>query len=71
MFFKLKRNLKIFMNHKKRVNSIIVKSNEDIVRMLDDVRRKFLESERLSRMEDAIKFSAMKDILEWLIDESK
>jgi hypothetical protein len=70
MFSKLIRNIKIQRNHKKRVNSIVLKSNEDIVRTLDTVRAKFLESERLEQKEDSIKYKAMTDILEWLINVS-
>lgn len=66
MFSKLIRDFKISRNHRRRVNSIVLRSNEEIVRTLDSSRSSFLEADRLGRKEDAIRFKAMKDLLEWL-----
>jgi len=68
MFSKLVRDFKISRNHQKRVNSVVLKSNEEIVRTLDMARAKHLEADRLGVKEDAIKYLAMKEILEWLIN---
>ena len=62
------RDLKIAKNHRKRVRSIAIRSNEEIVRMLDQARSQHLEAERLSNSDETIRFKAVADTLEWLID---
>lgn len=71
MFKNIIRDIKILLNHKRRVNSIVIKSNEDIVRKLDDARIKCLEFERKGDSKMAFHYSAVKDTLEWLINESE
>lgn len=66
MFSKIIRDFKISRNHRRRVNSIVLRSNEEIVRTLDSARSSFLESERLGLKEETVRFKAMKDMLEWL-----
>jgi len=71
MFSKIIRDFKIGKNHRRRVNSIVVKSNEEIVRTLDLVRAQLLESERKEDKDNMLKFKGMVDILEWLINETQ
>ena len=68
MFSKLIRDYKIRRNHQRRVRSIVVKSNEQIVRMLDQAKAQHLEAERLEIREDTIRYKAVADTLEWLIN---
>lgn len=67
MFSKLIRDYKILLNHKKRVNSIVIKSNEEIVRLLDSMKDKYLTADRTGQKEDAIRFKAAYETLEWLL----
>lgn len=67
MFSKLIRDYKILLNHKKRVNSIVIKSNEEIVRLLDSMKDKYLTAERTGQKEDSIRFKASFETLEWLL----
>ena len=67
MFSRIIRDFKISRNHKKRVNSVVIRSNEDIIRALDVARANFLEADRL-RKEDSVKWKAVRDTLEWLIN---
>jgi len=71
MFSKLIRDYKIMMNHKRRVNSIVLRSNEEIVRLLDQVRDKYLVADRTERKDDAVRFKASVETLEWLINATK
>lgn len=68
MFSKLIRDFKLYQNHKKRVNSIVLKSNEEIVRTMDSSKDRYLEAERLSQKEDYIRYKAIHEVLEWLIE---
>ena len=68
MFFKLIRDYKIGKNHQRRVRSIVVKSNEQIVRMLDQAKAQHLEAERLEVKDETIRWKAIADTLEWLIN---
>lgn len=70
MFFKLIRDWKISKNHRRRVRSIVLKSNEEIVRTMDYVKRKYLESERIENRDDTVKFKAQLEVFEWLINET-
>lgn len=71
MFTKILRDYKIGRNHRERVRSIVLKSNEDIVRALDEARALFLEAERKELKDETIKYRAMRDVLEWLISETE
>ena len=71
MFKRFIRDFIISVNHKKRVNSIVIKSNEEIVRKLDAMKDEFLKSERKGDKEAASYYGAIQQTLEWLIDESK
>lgn len=71
MFKRIVRDFIISRNHKKRVNSIVIRSNEDIVRKLDAMKDKHLESERKGDKEATSYYGAIYQTLEWLIDESK
>jgi hypothetical protein len=62
------RDLKIAKNHNKRVRSIAIRSNEEIVRMLDQARSQHLEAERLEVKDETIRWKAIADTLEWLIN---
>lgn len=64
------RDYKIGRNHARRVRSIAIRSNEEIVRMLDHARSQHLEAERQERKEDAIRSKAIAETLEWLINVS-
>jgi len=68
MFSKLIRDYKIRRNHQRRVRSIVVKSNEQIVRMLDQAKAQHLEAERLEVKDETIRWKAIADTLEWLIN---
>lgn len=68
MFSKFIRDMKISRNHQRRVGSIVVRSNEQIVRMLDQAKAKHLEAERLGVQEETIRWKAIADTLEWLIN---
>ena len=68
MFFRVIRDFKISRNHQRRVRSIVVKSNEQIVRMLDQAKAQHLEAERLEVRDDTIRYKAVADTLEWLIN---
>jgi len=68
MFSKLIRDYKISRNHQRRVRSIVVKSNEQIVRMLDQAKAQHLEAERLEVKDETIRWKAIADTLEWLIN---
>lgn len=71
MFKRFTRDFIISMNHRKRVNSIVIKSNEEIVRKLDAMKDKHLEAERKGDKEGTVYYGAIFKTLEWLIDESK
>lgn len=66
MFSKIIRDFQILKNHRRRVRSVVIRSNEEIVRALDSARSSYLEAERLERKEETIRFKAMKDLLEWM-----
>jgi hypothetical protein len=66
MFTKIIRDFKILRNHKKRVNSIIVRSNEEIVRALDSTKLEYLKAERMGDKESFIKNKAANEILRWI-----
>ena len=68
MFSRIIRDYKISRNHQRRVRSIIVKSNEQIVRMFDQAKAQHLENERLGVKEETIRWKAVADTLEWLIN---
>ena len=68
MFSRFIRDLKISRNHQRRVRSIVVKSNEQIVRMLDQAKAQHLEAERLEVKDETIRYKAIADTLEWLIN---
>jgi len=68
MFSKIIRDYKIARNHQRRVRSIVVKSNEQIVRMLDQAKAQHLEAERLEVKDETIRWKAIADTLEWLIN---
>jgi hypothetical protein len=68
MFFRQIRDFKILLNHKKRVNSVVIRSNEEIVRALDFARSRHLEAERLEQKEDTLRYKAQVEVLEWLIN---
>lgn len=67
MLFKLIRDLKIALNHKKRVNSIVLKSNDEIVRKMDSMKTKYLECERKGDKEQTVYYQAIYNTLNWLI----
>jgi hypothetical protein len=71
MFSRALRDWKIWRNHKRRVNSIVLRSNDDIVRTMDQVKMKHLEFERREDHENTLKYKSMLEIFEWLIDETK
>jgi hypothetical protein len=62
------RDFKISKNHQRRVRSIVVKSNEQIVRMLDHAKAQHLENERREVKDETIRWKAIADTLEWLIN---
>ena len=68
MFSRFIRDFKISRNHQRRVRSIVVKSNEQIVRMLDQAKAQHLEAERLEVKDETIRWKAIADTLEWLIN---
>lgn len=63
------RDFKISQNHRKRVSSIVLKTNEEIVRAFDDVKSKFLEFQRKEDKDLTIKYKSMVELFEWLINE--
>jgi len=69
MFNNFIRDMKIRRNHRRRVGSVIIRSNEEIIRTLDVVKAKYLEAERKEEKDAVIKYRSMLDILEWLINE--
>lgn len=71
MFSNLIRDFKISRNHRKRVNSIVLRTNEEIVRTLDLCKAKHLEAERKEDKDNTLKYKSMFEMLEWLIDDSK
>lgn len=71
MFSKWIRDLKIYRNHKKRVRSVVIRSNEEVIRALDTVNNAYLEAERKEIKDEMVRFGAMKEILGWLTDETK
>jgi hypothetical protein len=71
MFRRLWRDYQLWRNHRIRVSSIVLKSNDEIVRKLDDMKAKFLEAERKEDKDGTLFYKGIYQILEWLIDESK
>ena len=51
------------------MNSIVLRNNEEIVRTFDSVKSKFLEAERKDDKESTVKYKAMTELFEWLINE--
>ena len=71
MFTKLVRDFKIWKNHRRRVNSIVLRSNEEIVRALDLAKAQYLKAERLEDKDTMIECKGAFNILEWLINETE
>lgn len=71
MFSKLIRDWQISKNHKKRTKSIILRSNDEIVRALDSSRMGYLDSERQEDKDGILRFEAIVETLEWITGETK
>jgi hypothetical protein len=71
MFSRILRDFKILRNHKHRVNSVVIRSNEDIVRAMDFAKSQYLEFERKEDKENTLKWKSTFEVFEWLIDATK
>ena len=67
MLTKFIRDFKISRNHKRRVNSIVIRPNEDIVRKMDEMKSKYLEAERKEQQSDTAKYKTVYEMFKWLI----
>ena len=71
MFRRLIRDWQISRNHRIRVSSIVLRTNDEIVRKMDEMKIKYLEAERKEDKEGTVRYKSIFETLEWLINEPK
>ena len=71
MFKTLLRDFKLWRNHRVRVNSIVLRDNDEIVRKMDEMKLKYLEAERKEDQILVARYKSIFETLQWLINEPK
>ena len=61
------KKLSMFLNHKKRVNLLNIRSEDEIVKMIDRARDLYLEAERTEDKERTILLKGYRKALDWLV----